>query len=266
VPSVLSIAGSDPSGGAGIQGDLKTFAALGVYGCAVPTALTAQSTRGVREVLPVPAPFVTRQLETLLDDVEVAAVKIGMLGDAAVVRAVAAALRRYAPPHVVLDPVLRASAGGVLLDDDGLAALRDELLPLVDLVTPNAVEAGALLGAAPPRTGEDAGHAALGIVALGTGAALVTGGHLHDPTTCVDVLATRAGLHAFRTARVEGGGAHGTGCALSSAIAALLARGRELPDACAEAQEIVAQAVRDGRQLSVGHGTRPVHVQSRARQ
>lgn len=269
VPNVLSVAGSDPSGGAGIQGDLKTFAALGVYGCAVPTALTAQSTRGVRDVLPVPAAFVTRQLETLLDDVDVHAVKVGMLGDAAVVRAVADVLRRYAPPHVVLDPVLRASAGGAnggaLLDAGGLAALRDELLPLVDLVTPNALEAGALLGVPPPRTADEAGEAARQLVALGARAALVTGGHLDDPVECVDVLcadplAPGGALHAIRTRRVAGGGAHGTGCALSSAVAALLARGRALPGACAEAQRFVARAVRAGQQLRVGRGVGPVYA------
>ena len=261
VPNVLSIAGSDPSGGAGIQGDLKTFAAFGVWGCAVPTALTAQSSRGVHDVWPVPATVVTRQLEALLDDVAVAAVKIGMLGNAGVVRAVAGVLRRYAPPHVVLDPVLRASAGGMLLDADGLTALRNELLPLVDLVTPNAAEAGVLLGAAAPENEGDAREAARALVGLGVRAALVTGGHLGDAATCVDVLAADGTLQAFRTARVPGGDAHGTGCALSSGIAALLAQGQALPAACAAAQAIVARGVRAGGRLAVGGGTGPVHVQ-----
>lgn len=245
-PNVLSIAGSDPTGGAGIQRDLKTFMAFSVYGCAVPTALTAQSTRGVHDVLPVPAPFVTRQLEVLLDDVEVGAVKIGMLGDASVVRAVAAVLRRYALPNVVLDPVLQASAGGNLLDSEGLDAVRNELLPLVDLVTPNAFEAGALLDVPPPRTEAEAGETARHIVELGVRNALVTGGHLHDRTTCVDVLAARGSVIAFRAERAECGGTHGTGCALSSAIAALLARGFDLSAACAEAQLFVAGAIRSG--------------------
>lgn len=262
IPNVLSIAGSDPSGGAGIQGDLKTFAALGVHGCAVPTALTAQSTRGVHAVFAVPAEFVNRQLETLLDDVEVAAVKIGMLGDASVVRVVAAVLRRYVPPHVVLDPVLRASAGGTLLTAGGLEALREELLPLVDVVTPNALEAGALLGIQPPGTEEEAVDAARQLVACGVRAALVTGGHLQDAASCVDVLAVGGSTVAFRTSRLEGG-THGTGCALSSAVAALLARGADLATACAEAQAFVAAAVRGGRQLSVGRGAGPVHALGR---
>lgn len=263
VPNVLSIAGSDPSGGAGIQADLKTFAALRVHGCAVLTALTAQSTRGVRDVMPVPAAFVTRQLETLLDDVEIDAVKIGMLGDAGVVRAVAAALGRHALPHVVLDPVLRASAGGALLDEEGLGVLREELLPLVDVVTPNALEAGALLGGAPPRTEHDAVQASDRIRRLGARGVLVTGGHLLDDTMCVDILATSDGVHAFRTHRVPGPATHGTGCVLSSAIAALLAHGRTLPEACTEAQEIVAESVSEGERLAVGHGAGPAHVLSR---
>ena len=263
VPNVLSIAGSDPSGGAGIQADLKTFAALRVHGCAVLTALTAQNSRGVREVMPVPAAFVTRQLETLLDDVEIHAVKIGMLGDATVVRAVASMLRRHPLPYVVLDPVLRASAGGTLLDEHGLAVLREELLPLVNLATPNATEAGALVGDEPPRTEYDAVRAADRILERGARGVLVTGGHLLDETVCVDILATSEGVLAFRTRRVPGHGTHGTGCVLSSAIAALLARGRTLPSACAEAQELVAESVSEGERLAVGRGAGPAHVLSR---
>ena len=263
VPNVLSIAGSDPSGGAGIQADLKTFAALRVHGCAVLTALTAQSTRGVCDVMPVPASFVTRQLETLLDDVELGAVKIGMLGDASVVRAVASVLRRHPLPYVVLDPVLRASAGGMLLDERGLGVLRDELLPLVDVVTPNAIEAAVLLSGVAPRTEHDAVHAAGRLRSLGARGALVTGGHLIDEKVCVDVLATNDGVHAFRTRRVPGKATHGTGCVLSSAIAALLAHGRTLPEACAEAQALVAESVSEGERLAVGQGAGPVHVLSR---
>jgi hydroxymethylpyrimidine/phosphomethylpyrimidine kinase len=260
VPNVLSIAGSDPGGGAGIQGDVKTFAALGVWGCAVPTALTAQNTRGVRAVLPVPADFVAEQLEVLFDDVEVHAVKVGMLGGADVVRAVAAALRRHRPPHVVLDPVLRASAGGVLLDAAGLDALRDELLPLAALVTPNAAEAGALLGAAPPRTETEAAEAARALLERGVGAALVTGGHLEeDGATCADVLAAGGAVTTFRTPRAAGG-THGTGCALSSAVAALLARGHPLVDACRAAQACVADAVRAGGELRAGRGVGPIYL------
>ena len=259
VPTVLSIAGSDPSGGAGIQGDLKTFAALRVHGCAVVTALTAQNTRGVHAVWPVPADVVMQQLTTLLDDVEVHAMKVGMLGNASIVRAVAGVLRRFPGVPIVLDPVLRASAGGTLLEPAAVAVLLDELMPLATVVTPNAVEAGILAGEPAPSSPEDAVHVARLLVARGAAAALVTGGHLDGHTTSMDVLATAHALETFSVARIAGDGAHGSGCALSSAIAALLARGYGVSLACAEAQQFVAQAIRDGQQLGVGHGVQPVH-------
>ena len=259
VPAVLSIAGSDPSGGAGIQGDLKTFAALRVHGCAVVTALTAQNTRGVRDVWPVPADVVVQQLTTLFDDVQVHAVKIGMLGHASIVRAVAGVLRRFPGVPVVLDPVLRASAGGALLEPSAVAVLLDELMPLAMVVTPNAVEAGVLMGEPAPTSGEDAARVAQLLVARGAAAALVTGGHLDGGISSVDVLATAHAVETFSVARVAGAGAHGTGCALSSAIAALVARGYGLSAACAEAQQFVARAIRDGQHLGIGHGVQPVH-------
>ena len=260
VPTVLSIAGSDPSGGAGIQGDLKTFAAHRVFGCAVVTALTAQSTRGVDAVLGVDAAFVERQLNVLLADVAIDAIKIGMLGSAPVVRAVATVLRHYPSIPVVLDPVLRASTGGILLDDAGLAALVDELLPLVTVVTPNAMEAGALLAVAAPASLDAACHAARAIVRLGVGAAVVTGGHVHDGGVCRDVLASRDSLYVFSAPRVPGRGAHGTGCAYASSVASLLALGYLIPAACELAQRFVGDAVSASTTLCIGHGTPPVHT------
>ena len=257
---VLSIAGSDPSGGAGIQGDLKTFAALRVHGCAVVTALTAQNTRGVRDVWPVPADVVVQQLTTLLDDVHVHAVKIGMLGDASIVRAVAGVLRRFPGVPIVLDTVLRASAGGTLLDPAAVAVLLDELMPLAVVTTPNTVEAGVLTGQPAPTSPDHAARVAQQLVASGAAAALVTGGHLDGRTTSVDVLATAQTLESFSVARIAGEGAHGTGCALSAAIAALLARGYGLSAACAEAQQFVARGIRDGQHLGIGHGVQPVHA------
>ncbi len=258
--NVLTIAGSDPSGGAGVQGDLKTFAACGVYGCAVLTALTAQSTQGVAAVMPVPVDFVVRQLETLLDDVDIHAVKIGMLGDAAVASAVADVIRRYRLTNVVLDPVMHATAGGAQLEYGALNIIRRELLPLATVVTPNAAEAGALLGTDAPSTISESVAVARGIVALGARAALVTGGHVGDNATCVDVLATADSVRELRVARVAHGGTHGTGCALSSAIAALLASGHDLPSACEDAQRFVAGAVRASRRLRIGRGVAPVHT------
>lgn len=263
VPNVLSIAGSDPSGGAGIQGDLKTFAAHRVFGCAVVTVLTAQNTRGVDAVHGVDAAFVERQLITLLDDVAIHAIKVGMLGSAPVVRAVAAVLRRHPDIPVVLDPVLHASAGGALLDDTGLKALVGELLPLVTLVTPNVPEAGALLAADAPASVDDAHRVARALVRLGARAAVVTGGHLDDGASCRDVLAAGDDVHVFTAPRVPGRGAHGTGCAYSSSVASLLALGHTLPSACELAQRFVADAVRASTTLRVGHGILPVHPLAR---
>lgn len=259
VPNLLSIAGSDPSGGAGIQADLKTFAALGVHGCAVIAALTAQSTRGVTAVWPVPAAFLAQQLETLLADVHVAAVKIGMLGTADAVHTVAEVLRRRAMSFVVLDPVMMASAGGRLLDAGGIDALRRELLPLATLVTPNTEEAGILLGRAAPRSVDEARRAALALHEAGAARVLVTGGHLVAGEECVDVLYDDGRLTELRTARVAGPGTHGTGCTLSSAIAALLAQGIALPEACARAQRFVAAGIAASGALAVGAGRGPVH-------
>jgi hydroxymethylpyrimidine/phosphomethylpyrimidine kinase len=259
VPNVLSIAGSDPSGGAGIQADLKTFAALGVYGCAVITALTAQNTVELSAVLPIPLEFLRLQLEAVFTDIQVDAVKIGMLGSADAVRAVAAVLRVYRPAFVVLDPVLRASTGACLLDPDALDALRDELLPLVTVVTPNADEAGALLGIAAPRSVAEAREAARLLTELGVGAALVTGGHLADTGFSVDVLHDGRVVRESCVQRVSSAGTHGTGCTLSSAVAALLALGYGLPQACEEGQRFVAESIARGGELQVGRGVGPVH-------
>ena len=260
VLNVLTIAGSDPSGGAGIQADLKTFAALQVYGCAVITALTAQNTVAVPAVFSVPPDFVRRQIDVLFADVTIHAVKIGMLGTASVIREVADALRTHRPEVVVLDPVLRASTGAPLLDADACSALLEELLPLASVVTPNAQETGMLLGALPPRSIAEAGAAARALTVRGARAVLVTGGHVGENATCVDVLDDGTSTHEFGVPRVSGAAStHGTGCTLSSAIAALMARGAGLPQACAEAQAFVATSIRQGAALRVGHGVGPVH-------
>jgi hydroxymethylpyrimidine/phosphomethylpyrimidine kinase len=220
----LTIAGSDPSGGAGIQADLKTFAALGGYGCAVLTGLTAQSTTGVTRVLPVPADMVTAQLETLFADVAVDAVKIGMTTDAAVARAIVAALQDLRAdgraPFVVLDPVMVATSGDRLLAADAEAVLRDELLPLADLVTPNLPEAAALLGVELARDGAEAADQARALLGLGARFALVKGGHLGS-ADAVDHLAGENDTVALTAPRIATRNTHGTGCTLSSACAVL---------------------------------------------
>lgn len=274
----LTIAGSDPSGGAGIQADLKTFAALGGYGCAVLTGLTAQSTTGVTRVLPVPADMVTAQLDTLFADVAVDTVKIGMTTDADVARAVAAALRdlRAAarPPFVVLDPVMVATSGDRLLAREAEEVLRDELLPLADLVTPNLPEAAVLLGAEPARGAAEAADQARALLGLGARFALVKGGHLTS-AEAVDHLAgpglgagvdgggagagadggapgVAAGVVALAAPRVATRNTHGTGCTLSSACAVLRPVHDGWVPAVRAAKEYLTGALRAADDLVVG--------------
>ncbi len=255
--SVLSVAGSDPSGGAGIQADLKTFSALGAYGAAAITALTAQNTRGVTGVFPVPASFVTDQLDALFTDLDIRAVKTGMLGGPDVVGAVAAAIERYRVSNLVIDPVMVATSGDRLVSDETVEAIRDRLAPLATIITPNLPEAAALLGwdAVLPET---ATKAAEELRSLGTHAVLVKGGHGDGPDA-VDVLADPDGTREYRAPRVHTRNTHGTGCTLSSAIAARLAQGAPLREAVAVAKRYVTGALRAADSLRVGHGAGPVH-------
>ena len=258
IPNVLTIAGSDPSGGAGIQADLKTFSALGAYGTSVITALTAQNTQGVSGVHPVPAEFIAAQLETLLDDVRIDAVKIGMVASREVAEVIRAALTRRRPRWVVLDPVMVAKSGDILVDDAGIRAVREVLVPLADLVTPNLPEAAVLLDA--PVPGDRDGMLALApaLRALGAGATLLKGGHLSGEE-CPDLLITDEATHWIEGARVDTANLHGTGCTLSSAIAPRLALGEALPAAVAGAKQWLGEALAASRRLDVGQGRGPVH-------
>ena len=253
VPVALTIAGSDSSGGAGIQGDLKTFAAFDVYGATVVTALTAQSTRGVHAVAEVTATFVGAQLDAVLDDLDVAAAKTGMLARAAVIEIVAGRIRARGLRHLVVDPVLVASTGARLLEEQAIGVLRTLLLPLATLVTPNLHEAEVLTGrpVRDPATMRDAARA---LVDLGARAALVTGGHL--PGDPVDVLHDGRHLHDLAGTRIGAVSPHGTGCALSAAVTARLARGDGLLDAVGTARHWVARAI--AAAPAIGHGARPV--------
>jgi hydroxymethylpyrimidine/phosphomethylpyrimidine kinase len=259
VPNVLSIAGSDPSGGAGIQADLKTFSALGAYGCAAPTALTVQNTIEVSRVFPVPPDVVRGQIEAVFADVRIDAVKVGMLGSRDAVCVVADILRSVRPPVVVVDPVLRASSGARLIDDESIRVLVSELLPLATVVTPNTCESAVLLGIPEPRSLDAARLAAGRLVAAGVRAALVTGGHLDDAEFAVDVLHDGQTVRELRAPRVTMATLHGTGCTLSSALAVFLARGLPIGDACAAAQRFVAESIARGGELTVGRGAGPVH-------
>ncbi|MFI0464045.1 MULTISPECIES: bifunctional hydroxymethylpyrimidine kinase/phosphomethylpyrimidine kinase [Saccharopolyspora] len=258
VPNVLTIAGTDPSGGAGVQADLKTFSAHGAYGMSVITALVAQTTTGVSEVHEVPPEFITAQLVTLLDDVRVDAVKIGMLANAEVIRAVVEVLDRYAPPHVVLDPVMVAKSGDRLLAPEAVGALREELLPRVDLITPNLPEAADLLGEPELTDPADMPAQAERLAGLGAKQVLLKGGHL-DGGTSVDLLYGDGIAEFLSSERVVTTNDHGTGCTLSAAIAALRPQRGDWLEAVREAKEYLTEALRASDRLDVGHGHGPVH-------
>ena len=258
VPVALTIAGSDSGGGAGIQADLKTFSALGVYGASALTALTAQNTQGVQAVLAIDAAFVRRQIDSVFADLRIDAVKIGMLGDPDIVLAVADGLRAWQPPNVVLDPVMVAKGGDRLLWAEAVAAVRERLLPLADLTTPNLPEAAALLGSAAPRDRSGMVAAAAALRAAGARNVLVKGGHLESDAS-PDLLDTGSAPMWLEAPRIATRHTHGTGCTLSAAIAALLASGRELPEAVSEAKAWLTGALRAADSLRLGHGIGPVH-------
>ncbi|MBY4870211.1 bifunctional hydroxymethylpyrimidine kinase/phosphomethylpyrimidine kinase [Burkholderia sp. Bp9017] len=259
IPNVLTIAGSDSGGGAGIQADLKTFSALGAYGASVITALTAQNTRGVTGVHTPDASFVTAQLDAVFDDIRIDAVKIGMLANAAIVHAVADALRRYAPRFVVLDTVMISKSSHALLASEAVDALRDVLLPLATVVTPNLPEAAALLGDAPATTEDDMVRQGHALLKTGARAVLMKGGHLPDATASPDWLVDAAHDVRLDGTRVPVSNTHGTGCTLSSAIAALLPQQPDLDSAVREAKAYLTGAIVASGQLDVGHGVGPVH-------
>ncbi|MGD0417959.1 MAG: bifunctional hydroxymethylpyrimidine kinase/phosphomethylpyrimidine kinase [Xanthobacteraceae bacterium] len=257
VPIAVTIAGSDSSGGAGIEADLKTFSALGVYGAAVSTALTAQNTQGVFAIHDVPADFIAAQINAVFTDLEVGAVKIGMLGTAAAVDVVAAAVDRYRPRNVVLDPVMVASSGDQLLAANALGRLR-ELLARARVVTPNLLEAATLLGALPAHDEDEMRAQARKLLELGPGAVLIKGGHGGGPES-VDLLVEGDACLRLAAPRVATRNTHGTGCTFASAIAAGLAKGLSLEDAAKEAKSYVSAAIAAADRLGIGTGRGPVH-------
>jgi hydroxymethylpyrimidine/phosphomethylpyrimidine kinase len=257
IRNVLSIAGSDPSGGAGIQADLKAFSARGVYGMAVLTALTAQNTQGVSGVHLVPPQFVADQINAVFADVRVDAVKIGMIANAGIADGVAGALSDHRDIPIVIDPVMIAKGGAALLAPEAVDVLTRRLLPLATLLTPNLPEAAALLHQPVAANRADMAAQAERLRALGPVAVLVKGGHL-DSDESPDVLATAAGLHWFEARRVPTKNTHGTGCTLSSALAAELAKGASAQEAVAIAKDYLAGAVAAAGSLTVGSGHGPV--------
>ena len=257
IANILSIAGSDPSGGAGIQADLKTFAARGAYGMAVLTALTAQNTQGVSGVHLVPPAFVAAQISDVFADVHVDAVKIGMIATAEIAETVAGALAPHRGVPLVLDPVMVAKGGASLLAKEAVEALTRLLLPRA-ILTPNLPEAAALLGVPEATDRAAMAEQARRLLAFGPKAVLLKGGHLPGRES-PDVLVTGDQVHWFEGVRVLTRNTHGTGCSLSSAIAAELGKGSLLVDAVAAAKSYIAGAVRGSDALSVGSGHGPLH-------
>jgi hydroxymethylpyrimidine/phosphomethylpyrimidine kinase len=258
VAIALTIAGSDSSGGAGIQADLKTFSALGVYGASVIAALTAQNTRGVTAIHDVPAEFVTAQIDAVFSDLAVGATKIGMLSQPAVIEAVADGLSRHRVRNIVLDPVMVATSGDRLLADAAIDVLRRRLIPAAQLITPNLPEAAALLDLAPARNENEMRAQGERLLAIGARAVLMKGGHAAGAES-VDLLVEPHGTTRLAAARVDTRHSHGTGCTLSSAIAAGLAKGLELAEAVRQGKVYLTDALKAADRLSVGSGHGPVH-------
>jgi hydroxymethylpyrimidine/phosphomethylpyrimidine kinase len=253
--TVMTIAGSDSSGGAGLQADLKTFAALGVYGTCAITAVTAQDSRGVQAIHELPPELVAAQIDAVVGDMGVDAVKTGMLANAGIVRVVAERVRQHRLPNLVVDPVLAAKSGDPLLRENALSVLRADLLPLCTVVTPNIPEAEALVGHR-IETDEDLQRAAQEIVALGAGNVVITGGHASGPEA-VDLLYDGRGFWHFSEPRLATSHGRGVGCTFASAIAAWLAQGADIEEAVARAKEYVTAALEHA--LALGKGPGPVH-------
>jgi hydroxymethylpyrimidine/phosphomethylpyrimidine kinase len=256
-PIALTIAGSDSSGGAGIEADLKTFAAFGVYGACVITALTAQNTKGVFAIHEVPGDFIAAQINAVFSDLAIGAVKLGMLAHAAAIDVVAAALDRYRPANVVLDPVMAASSGERLLQQGAIRRLR-EMIRRVHLVTPNLPEAAALLDAPLARDENEMRAQAEKLLALGAGAVLIKGGHGDGPQS-VDILVGAEGALRLAAPRLATRNTHGTGCTLAAAITAGLANGLALEEAVKQAKDYVTAAIAAADRLAVGSGRGPLH-------
>ncbi|MCH8161462.1 MAG: bifunctional hydroxymethylpyrimidine kinase/phosphomethylpyrimidine kinase [Chloroflexi bacterium] len=258
VPSVLTIAGSDSGAGAGIQADLKTFAAMGVFGTTAITAITAQNTLGVQDVLALPPELVAAQIDAVVGDIGADVVKTGMLANADIVDVVVAKVRERALSPLVVDPVMVSSSGDRLFEDDAVDAIRERLLPLATIITPNLREAEVLLGRK-LTSWEEIRAGVEELVAMGAGAAIIKGGHPIEGSkgAATDLLFDSEGLREYTTTRIESNNTHGTGCTFASAIAAALARGTNLRGSVAMAKAFVTKALQSAYPVGEGHG--PVH-------
>ncbi|HIF9257958.1 TPA: bifunctional hydroxymethylpyrimidine kinase/phosphomethylpyrimidine kinase [Photobacterium damselae] len=258
-PITLTIAGSDSGGGAGIQADIKAISATGCYACSVITALTAQNTQGVHGIYSIPANFVAEQLDAIFQDLDIKAVKIGMLSDSNIISIIAHKLRQYQPKYLVVDPVMIATSGDLLLEHNAISTLKEQLLPLADVITPNLPEAAALLDCAQPKTEEDMEAMIEQLRQLGAHSVLLKGGHLGNTTNSTDLLILPHDVLRFTTPRIDTQNTHGTGCTLSAAIASYLAQGYSLTGAVKAAKHYISNAIAHADELQIGSGHGPVH-------
>ncbi|PKG57366.1 bifunctional hydroxymethylpyrimidine kinase/phosphomethylpyrimidine kinase [Shewanella sp. GutDb-MelDb] len=258
-PIVLTIAGSDSGGGAGIQADIKAISATGGYACSVITALTAQNTQAVTGIYPINAEFVEQQLDAVFSDLNVIAVKVGMLSDSNIIHSVAKKIKQYTPKYLVVDPVMVATSGDLLLHSSAIDSLKSELLPLADVITPNLPEAAALIGCSVPKNEDEMIAMIDELRQLGAKSVLLKGGHLETDDNSTDLLILADNVERLSTERIKTRNTHGTGCTLSSAIASYLAQGHELSAAVKRGKYYITQAIAHADELNIGQGHGPVN-------
>ncbi|MFW7525574.1 bifunctional hydroxymethylpyrimidine kinase/phosphomethylpyrimidine kinase [Vibrio ostreicida] len=258
-PIVLTIAGSDSSGGAGIQADIKTISATGSYACSVITAVTSQNTQGVAAIHPIPLAHIESQLDAVFADLNVSVIKVGMMADSSVIQLVADKIQCYKPDYLVVDPVMIATSGAVLLEESAVTTLKQSLLPLADLITPNLAECAALVNAPIPVGEDDMGALIEELRQLGSEAVLLKGGHLPQCQGSNDLLIMPQSSELLRAKRILTRNTHGTGCTLSSAIASYLAQGNRLHKAVYLGKQYISQAISHADELAVGDGHGPVN-------
>ena len=259
IPIVLTIAGSDSGGGAGIQADIKAISATGSYACSVITAITAQNTLGVSAIFPIPLEHVEKQLDAVFSDLNVVAVKVGMLADCDIIKVVAAKIKQYKPAFLVVDPVMVATSGDLLLKESAISTLKSELLPLADLITPNLPEGAALIGCNVPRNEDAMGDMISELRQLRVNAVLLKGGHLEQDDNSNDLLIFQDHFQQLTAKRIHTHNTHGTGCTLSSAIASYLAQGHDLLQAVKLGKQYISNAIAHADELDIGSGHGPVN-------
>ncbi|WP_171734466.1 bifunctional hydroxymethylpyrimidine kinase/phosphomethylpyrimidine kinase [Vibrio sp. 99-70-13A1] len=258
-PIVLTIAGSDSGGGAGIQADIKAMSATGSFACSVITAITSQNTQGVSAIFPIPLEHVASQLDAVFTDLNIVAVKVGMLADSEIIKVVAEKIKQYQPKHLVIDPVMVATSGDLLLKESAISTLKNELIPLADIITPNLPEGAALTGKPVPESESDMQGMIEELRALGAKAVLLKGGHLEKDENSNDLLILPSSSSLISAKRCPTKNTHGTGCTLSSAIASFLAQGNELSQAVNLGKQYISEAIAHADKLQVGQGHGPVN-------